>query len=46
MQRIIVFLGPSLERKAAETILPAEYRPPAKRGTSSGLCRTGLRLSA
>jgi TfuA protein len=32
MQRIIVFLGPSLERKAAETILPAEYRPPAKRG--------------
>jgi len=32
MQRIIVFLGPSLERDAAETILPAEYRPPAKRG--------------
>jgi hypothetical protein len=32
MHRIIVFLGPSLERDAAETILPAEYRPPAKRG--------------
>jgi hypothetical protein len=32
MQRIIVFLGPSLERETAETILPAEYRPPAKRG--------------
>jgi hypothetical protein len=32
MQRIIVFLGPSLEREAAEEILPAEYRPPAKRG--------------
>jgi hypothetical protein len=32
MRRIIVFLGPSLERDAAETILPAEYRPPAKRG--------------
>ena len=32
MQRIIVFLGPSLEREAAEAILPAEYRPPAKRG--------------
>jgi hypothetical protein len=32
MQRIIVFLGPSLERDAAETILPAEYLPPAKRG--------------
>jgi len=32
MQKIIVFLGPSLEKAAAETILPAEYRPPAKRG--------------
>lgn len=32
MQRIIVFLGPSLERESAEAILPAEYRPPAKRG--------------
>jgi hypothetical protein len=32
MQRIIVFLGPSLERETAESILPAEYRPPAKRG--------------
>ncbi len=32
MPKIIVFLGPSLEREAAEAILPAEYRPPAKRG--------------
>jgi len=32
MQRIIVFLGPSLERDRAEAILPAEYRPPARRG--------------
>ncbi|PKL63969.1 MAG: TfuA-related McrA-glycine thioamidation protein [Methanomicrobiales archaeon HGW-Methanomicrobiales-3] len=32
MQTIIVFLGPSLEREAAEAILPTEYRPPAKRG--------------
>jgi TfuA protein len=32
MQRIIVFLGPSLERVEAESILPAEYLPPAKRG--------------
>ncbi|HII99805.1 MAG TPA: TfuA-related McrA-glycine thioamidation protein [Methanoregula sp.] len=32
MQTIIVFLGPSLERETAEAILPAEYRPPAKRG--------------
>jgi hypothetical protein len=32
MQKIIVFLGPSLEQAAAERILPAEYRAPAKRG--------------
>lgn len=32
MQKTIVFLGPSLEREAAEKILPVEYRPPAKRG--------------
>ncbi len=32
MHRIIVFLGPSLDRSAAEKILSAEYRPPAKRG--------------
>ncbi|MGD0079065.1 MAG: TfuA-related McrA-glycine thioamidation protein [Methanoregula sp.] len=32
MHRIIVFLGPSLDRPSAEKILAAEYRPPAKRG--------------
>ncbi|WP_321506415.1 TfuA-related McrA-glycine thioamidation protein [uncultured Methanoregula sp.] len=32
MPKIIVFLGPSLDRTAAEEILPADYRPPAKRG--------------
>jgi TfuA protein len=32
MPRIIVFLGPSLEKEAAEAMLAAEYRPPAKRG--------------
>jgi hypothetical protein len=32
MQKIIVFLGPSLDLTAAEKILPAKYRPPAKRG--------------
>ncbi|GAB6285434.1 MAG: TfuA-related McrA-glycine thioamidation protein [Methanoregula sp.] len=32
MQKIIVFLGPSLDRTAAEKILPAEYHEPAKRG--------------
>jgi hypothetical protein len=32
MHGIIVFLGPSLEPDAARALLPAEYRPPAKRG--------------
>ena len=32
MQRTIVFLGPSLGKHEAESILAAEYRPPAKRG--------------
>jgi TfuA protein len=32
MLRIIVFLGPSLDRDTAETVLPADYLPPAKRG--------------
>jgi len=32
MPKIIVFLGPSLDLPAAEKILTAEYRPPAKRG--------------
>jgi hypothetical protein len=41
MPRIIVFLGPSLERERAETILPAEYRPPAKRGDLLGAVHDG-----
>jgi len=32
MPGIIVFLGPSLDRAAAEKILAADYHPPAKRG--------------
>ena len=32
MQKIIVFLGPSLDQAAAEKILSAEYHPPARRG--------------
>ena len=32
MQKIIVFLGPSLDQAAAEKILPAHYLPPARRG--------------
>jgi hypothetical protein len=32
MQRAVVFLGPSLDRRAALAILGADYRPPAARG--------------
>ena len=32
MPQIIVFLGPSLDVESAEKIIPADYRPPAKRG--------------
>ncbi len=32
MPAVVVFLGPSLERDAAERILAADYRPPARRG--------------
>jgi len=41
MHRIIVFLGPSLERSEANMILAAEYRPPAKRGDLLAAAREG-----
>jgi TfuA protein len=44
MQKIIVFLGPSLEQTAAEKILPAEYRPPAKRGDLLAAARDGATI--
>jgi hypothetical protein len=44
MQKIIVFLGPSLEQSAAEKILPAEYRPPAKRGDLIAAARDGATI--
>jgi len=44
MQKIIVFLGPSLEQAAAEKILPAEYRPPAKRGDLLAAVRDGATI--
>ncbi len=44
MHRIIVFLGPSLELTAAEKILPAEYRPPAKRGDLIAAARDGATI--
>jgi TfuA protein len=44
MRRIIVFLGPSLERESAEKILPAEYRPPARRGDLLQAARDGAAI--
>jgi len=44
MHRIIVFLGPSLDRDSAERIFPAEYRPPAQRGDILGAVRDGAAI--
>ncbi|OPY38679.1 MAG: TfuA-like protein [Methanoregula sp. PtaU1.Bin051] len=45
MHRTIVFLGPSLERSAADSILPdAEYRPPARRGDILAAVRDGATI--
>ncbi|MEI8331927.1 MAG: TfuA-like protein, partial [Methanomicrobiales archaeon] len=44
MPKIIVFLGPSLDRAAAEKILPADYRPPAKRGDLINVAREGAAI--
>jgi hypothetical protein len=44
MQKIIVFLGPSLEQTAAEEILCADYRPPAKRGDLLAAVNTGATI--
>ena len=44
MPKIIVFLGPSLDVKSAENILPADYRPPAKRGDLIAAAREGATI--
>lgn len=44
MQRTIVFLGPSLDQAAAEKILKAEYRPPAKRGDLTRAVEDGAEI--
>jgi hypothetical protein len=44
MPKIIVFLGPSLDVPSAEQILPAEYRPPAKRGDLITAVRDGAAI--
>jgi hypothetical protein len=44
MQKIIVFLGPSLDRESAEKILSADYRPPARRGDILKAVRDGATI--
>lgn len=44
MPKIIVFLGPSLDLDSAKKILPAEYRPPAKRGDLITAAREGATI--
>jgi len=42
MRSAVVFLGPSLDRRAASAILPADYRPPAARGDVTRAAREGV----
>jgi len=41
---IVVFLGPSLDRKRASEILEADYRPPAKRGDVFRAAKEGAKI--
>ncbi|HPJ30368.1 MAG TPA: TfuA-related McrA-glycine thioamidation protein [Methanothrix sp.] len=41
---IVVFLGPSLDRSTAGEILPADYRPPARRGDVYRAAKEGARM--
>jgi hypothetical protein len=41
MRNAVVFLGPSLDHRAASAILPADYRPPAARGDVTRAAREG-----
>jgi hypothetical protein len=44
MQKIIVFLGPSLDQVAAEKILSAQYLPPARRGDLLAAVKNGATI--
>ena len=43
-RKIVVFLGPSLDRERAREILDADYRPPAKRGDVFKAAKEGARI--
>jgi hypothetical protein len=44
MPRIVVFLGPSLDRETARTVLDVAYLPPAKRGEIQATADAGARI--
>jgi hypothetical protein len=45
MQRdVVVFLGPSLERKTADALMEARYLPPARRGDVTAAAGSGARI--
>jgi len=44
MQSAVVFLGPSLDRREAVALLPADYRPPAARGDLTRAVQEGARV--
>lgn len=44
MPKIVVFLGPSLDRETARNLLDAEYRPPAARGDMLRAAADGARI--
>ncbi|HMK15809.1 MAG TPA: TfuA-related McrA-glycine thioamidation protein [Methanomicrobiales archaeon] len=44
MQSAVVFLGPSLDRREAGALLPADYRPPAARGDLTRAVQEGARV--
>ncbi len=43
-RKIVVFLGPSLDRERAREILDADYRPPVKRGDVFKAAKEGARI--
>ena len=43
-RKIVVFLGPSLDREEAREIQNADYRPPAKRGNVFKAANEGARI--
>jgi len=43
-RKVVVFLGPSLDRNSAKNILDADFRPPAKRGDVFKAAKEGAKI--